>query len=149
MEFCCAVQMLKCHNNVTHWLHRYHRNWYDGWMIDIMADICMPARQKPFLWSCELYCLLLFTSSLSSASPTRRPLASSYLCRQAPCQSSCRRSGRHGAPSPRRGNNLADRCTPECSRRRAGLDPGRQRWLGSAAACRSELESKDRADMLA
>lgn len=78
---------------------------------------------------------------------SRRPPPTTYLYRQEPCQSSCRQSGRHGALNPRKGNNLADRCTPGCNRRRAGLDPRRQRWLGSSAACRSELESKQRADV--
>lgn len=72
--------------------------------------------------------------------------AAAYLCRQEPCRSSCRRSGRRGARNPPRENNRADRNTPGCSRRRAGPDPPRQRWPGSAAACRSELESGQRAD---
>lgn len=62
-----------------------------------------------------------------------------YLCTQEPCQSSCRQSGRHGALSPLRENNQADRCTPGCNRRRAGPDPPRRHWLGFEAACRSEL----------
>lgn len=64
-----------------------------------------------------------------------------YLCRREPCRSSCRRSGKRGARNPPRENNPADRSRPGCSRRRAGPDPPRQRWPGSAAACRSELES--------
>lgn len=113
---------------------------------------------KP-LYSLPLCTCTLFPSNLFSISllpPTaifsiicpRRPLPTTYLCTQAPCQSSCRQSGRHGALNPRRGNNLADRCTPGCNRRREGLDPRRQHWLGSAAACRSELESNQRADTL-
>lgn len=79
----------------------------------------------------------------------QRPPSNAHLCTQAPCQSSCRQSGRHGAPNLRRGNNLADSCTPGCSRRTAGLDPPRQRWPGSVAACRSELGSEQRASVLA
>lgn len=106
---------------------------------------------SPFFSS--VWNLLLYTScpkckQHSPSSSPWRPLLTTYLGRQAPCQSSCCQSGRHGALSPRRENNLADRCTPECSRRRAGLDPQRQHRLGSAVACRSELKSKQRADLL-
>lgn len=76
------------------------------------------------------------------------PLPTTYLCTLAPCQSSCHQSGRHGALNPPKGNNLSDRCTPGCNRRRAGPDPQRQRWPGSAVACRNELESRQRADTL-
>lgn len=87
-------------------------------------------------------------SSLLSIICPCRPLEATYLCRQAPCQSSCHQSGRHDALNPQRGNSLSDRCTPGCNRKREGLDPRRQHWPGSVAACRSELESTQRVDAL-
>lgn len=111
--------------------------------------------QMFLLPSFTIYAHTTFTWSITTSIPSpltlsfiflHRLLSTTYLCRQAPCQSSCHLSGRHGALNPRRGNNLADRCTPGCIHRRAGLDPQRQHLLGFLAACRNALEIKQRAD---
>lgn len=116
-------------------------------VIKFLLFIAFNSHTQPLLstfWKCSNFNLI----NHSIICP-QRPPSNAHLCTQAPCQSSFRQSGRRGALNLQRGNNLADSCTPGCTRRRAGLDPPRQRWLGSAAACRSELGIEQRASVLA
>lgn len=99
---------------------------------------CEPSRlifDNRFNW-------ISFQWAISTPSSHRR---TTNLCRREPSRSSCRRSGRPGARSPPTESSPAGRRRPGCSRRLAGPSPPRRRWLGSGAACRSELEMEQRA----